>query len=94
MGCKTYFKTAHVTHEEDTILLNYIGKMVLQVGVFFIVLLVCGGSSYMGVCKKLRDLLDAILLFGNTLMIHKTTTCSHYVMLGLVNHEHDMTYDM
>ena len=47
----------------------------------------------MGVCKKLRDLLDAILLFGNMLMIHKNTTRSRYVMLGLVNLEPDMSYD-
>ena len=38
----------------------------------------------MDVCKKMRYLLDAILLLGNTLTIHKNTTCSRYVMLGLI----------
>ena len=41
----------------------------------------------------MRDLLDAMLLLGNTLMIHKNTTHSHYVMLGLVKLEPDMSYD-
>ena len=45
------------------------------------------------VCKKMKDLLDAILLLGNTLTIHKNTTRSHYVMLGLVKLELDMYYD-
>ena len=46
-----------------------------------------------GVCKKLRDLLDAMLLLGNTLMIQKNTTCSRYVILGLAKLEPDMSYD-
>ena len=58
-----------------------------EVLVFFMELL------YKGVCKKLRDILDAILLFGNMLLIHENTMCSHYVMLGLVNLELDMSYD-
>ena len=57
------------------------------------ILLKIGLKLHKGVCKKLRDLLDAILLFGNTLMIHKNTTCLCYVMLGLVNIELDMSYD-
>ena len=47
----------------------------------------------MGVCKKIRDLLDAILLLGNTLMIHKNTMHSRYVMLGLVKLNPYMSYD-
>ena len=47
----------------------------------------------MGVCNKLRDLLDAILFFGNMLMIHKNTTSLLYVMLGLVNLKPGMSYD-
>ena len=47
----------------------------------------------MGVCKKLRDLLDAMLLLGSTLMTQKNTTHSHYVILGLVKLESDMSYD-
>ena len=47
----------------------------------------------MGVCKKLRDLLDAMLLLGNTLMIQKNTTCLRYAILGLVKVKSDMSYD-
>ena len=47
----------------------------------------------MGVCKKMMDLLDEILLLGNTLTVHKNTTRSHYVMLGLVKLDPDMSYD-
>ena len=43
--------------------------------------------------KKLRDLLDAILLFENTLVIHKNTMRSCYVMLGLLSLKPDMSYD-
>ena len=46
-----------------------------------------------GVCKKLMDLLDAMLLLGNTLMIQKNTTHQCYVILGLVKLEPDMSYD-
>ena len=46
-----------------------------------------------GVCKKMRELLDAILLVGNKLMIHKNTTRLHYVMFGLVKLESVMSYD-
>ena len=49
--------------------------------------------NYVGVCKKMMDLLDAILLLGNTLVIHKNTMHSRYVMLGLANLEPDMSYD-
>ena len=42
----------------------------------------------------MQEVEDAILLFGNMLMIHKNTTRSCYVMLGLVNLEPDMSYDM
>ena len=42
----------------------------------------------------MRDLLYAILLLRNTLMIHKNTMRSHYVMLGLVKLELDMSFDM
>ena len=48
----------------------------------------------MGVCKKMKNILDSILLLGNMLMIHKNTTRSHYVMLGLVKLEPEMSYDM
>ena len=48
----------------------------------------------MGVCKKMMDLLDEILLLGNTVTVHKNTTCSHYVMRGLVKLDPDMSYDM
>ena len=41
----------------------------------------------------MRDLLDAILLLGNTLTIHKITTRLCYLMLGLVNIDPDMSYD-
>ena len=41
----------------------------------------------------MMDLLDAILLLGNMLIIHKNTMRSHYVMLGLVKLELDMSYD-
>ena len=51
-------------------------------------------TRYVGVCKKLRDLLDAMLLLGNRLMMYKNTMCSRYVMLGLVKLELDMSYDM
>ena len=47
----------------------------------------------MGVCKKMMDLLDAILLLGNMLTVHKNTMHSHYVMLGLVKTGPDMSYD-
>ena len=47
---------------------------------------------YMGVCKKLRDLY-ANLLFGNTLMIHKNTMRSRFVILSFVNLDPDMPYD-
>ena len=49
---------------------------------------------HVGVCKMLRYLLDVILLLGNTLMIHKNTMRSHYVMLGLAKIELGMPYDM
>ena len=48
--------------------------------------------SFMGVCKKLKDPLDAILLLGNTLPMYKITTRSCYVMLGLVKLEPNMSY--
>ena len=48
----------------------------------------------MGVCKKLRNLLDAMLLLGNMLMIQKNTMRSCYVILGLVNLDPDTSYDM
>ena len=38
----------------------------------------------MGLCKKTMDLLDAIILLGNMLTIHKNKTRSCYVMLGSV----------
>ena len=41
----------------------------------------------------MRDLLDVILLLGNTLMIHKNTMHPLYVMLGLVKIDPDMSYD-
>ena len=41
----------------------------------------------------MMDLLDAILLLGNTLVIHKNTMRSRYVMLGLVNLDPDISYD-
>ena len=47
-----------------------------------------------GVCKKMRDLLNAILLLGNTLTLYKNTTHSRYAMLGLVKPEPNMSYDM
>ena len=47
----------------------------------------------LGVCKKMRDLLDAILLLGNMLTIHKNKMRSRYVMLGLVKFKPDMSYD-
>ena len=53
----------------------------------------CVLQLQVGVCKKLRDLLDAMLLLGNTLMIQKNTTRSRYVILGLVKVEPDMSYD-
>ena len=53
----------------------------------------CYNSLHRGVCKKLRDLLDAILVLGNTLMIQKNTTRSCYVILGLVKLQPDMSYD-
>ena len=49
---------------------------------------------HVGVCKMLRYLLDAILLLGNTLMIHKNTMHSHYVMLGVFKLEPNMSYEM
>ena len=39
----------------------------------------------MGVCKKLRDLLDAISLFRNTLTLHRKRTRSSSIALGIVN---------
>ena len=49
--------------------------------------------SHKGVCKNLRELLDAMLLLGNMLMMYKNTTHLCYVMLGLVKLEPDMSYD-
>ena len=39
----------------------------------------------MGVCKKLRNLLDAISLFRNTLTLHRKRTRSSSIALGIVN---------
>ena len=50
-------------------------------------------SLHLGVCKKMRDLLDVIILLGNTLTIHKNIMHSLYVMLGLVKIDPDMSYD-
>ena len=47
-----------------------------------------------GECNNMRNLLDAILLLGNTLMIHKNTMHSHYVMLGVFKLEPNMSYEM
>ena len=41
--------------------------------------------SCLGVCKKLRDLLDAISLFSNTLTLHRKRTRSSSIALGIVN---------
>ena len=49
--------------------------------------------SHKGVCKNLRDLLDAMLLLGNMVMIEKNTMRSRYVILGLVKLDPDMSYD-
>ena len=43
------------------------------------------GQNHMGVCKKLRDLLDAISLFRNTLTLHRKRTRSSSIALGIVN---------
>ena len=48
----------------------------------------------MGVYKKMRDFLDAILLLQIMPMIHINTMCSRYVMLGLVKLKPYMSYDM
>ena len=45
----------------------------------------------MGVCKKLRDLLDAILVFKNMIMLHKNTTRFCYIALVMVQTEPDMS---
>ena len=47
--------------------------------------LVSGRELLMGVCKKLRDLLDAILVFKNKIMLHRKRTRSSSIALGIVN---------
>ena len=48
---------------------------------------------YIGCVQEDDGALDGILLLGNMLTVHKNTTCSHYVILGLVKPEPDMSYD-
>ena len=47
-----------------------------------------------GVCKKLRDLLDAILVFKNKIMLPKNTSRFCYIALGMVQPETNMSWDM
>ena len=48
----------------------------------------------MGQCKKMRDLLDAIVVFKNTIMLPKNTTCFCYIALYMVQPEPYMSRDM
>ena len=48
----------------------------------------------MGQCKKMRDLLDAILVFKNTITLPKNTTRFCYIALAMVQPEPDMSWDM
>ena len=48
----------------------------------------------MGVCKKMRDLLGAILDFENTITLHKNITCFYYIALSMVKTDRDMSLEM
>ena len=48
----------------------------------------------MGQCKKMRDLLDAILVFKNTMTLPKNTTCFYYIAVAMGQPEPDMSWDM
>ena len=54
----------------------------------------CCKLADMGQCKKMRDLLDAILVFRNTITLPKNTTCFCYIALAMVQPEPDMSWDM
>ena len=41
--------------------------------------------------KKMRDLLDAILVFENTIMLHKNITRFYYIALAMVKPDPDMS---
>ena len=47
-----------------------------------------------GVRKKMRDLLGTILVFENTIMLHKNITCFYYIAVVMVKPEPDMSLDM
>ena len=48
----------------------------------------------MGVCKKMRDVLGAILAFENTITLHKNTTCFCYIALVMVKPGPNMSVEM
>ena len=48
----------------------------------------------MGQCKKMRDLLDVIVVFKNTIMLPKNTTRFCYIALSMVQPEPYMSWDM
>ena len=47
-----------------------------------------------GQCKKMRDLLDAILVFKNKITLPKNTTHFYYIALAMVQPKPDMSWDM
>ena len=47
-----------------------------------------------GQCKKMRDLLDAILVFKNKITLQKNTSRFCYIALAMVQPEPDMSWNM